>query len=365
MLPPKYEILKSKNRIALIACDISPTRGEGRLARAFLAGQGIAIGETPADCFFLNDKWVTSPSKLLPSFLLRTGVCFWLIFCIIWCRLRQYETVYILNYLSLWNFTVFLFAPRDAVFAPVTGSGPINPKHIFAPFHRQVQTRFLRNIILPILCKISAKIIKWRRLRYSAATPFVAAYFKEEKAAFYYISCILDISHQGRTQPPDRLDVDLLLYTTKHSLKNNALLTELLPHLSRAGLKCSVIDPQMLVPDGPTGYDIHRQLPHGHVIDLIMRSKAVLVISLEGAGLFAQEAALLGRKVFCFPDTGAAKLPGAVCLAQRMVRPSLPSITDVIKDNIDLSPDADIQEQMRELIGNAKAFFFARHRSVK
>jgi hypothetical protein len=342
-------------KIAVIACDISRSRGEGRLARAFLSTKKISIDDPEIDRFVLPDKWVSNSPRFVPGFLQRIVVLCWLLITVLRCRVRRYDKLYVLNYLSLWNFTIFLFSPKHTTFAPVTGGGPVNKRHLFGPALLRCKHRFFRNVCLPVLYRISEKIIHWRGLDCVAATPFVGKCMHNGKESPFYVSCMLgqpigEMSSVG-------LEYDLLIYTNKHSLKNNEILIRLLPKLMERGYSCAVIDPQHVLSGVAATFTHVHQISHDQVLSLINKSRAALVLSLEGAGLFAQEAALEGRTVFCFPDTGASALPGAVEIARRHEAADIETIIDVIGKHIDQSPNPVFSKQMTQKIADAKRFF--------
>ena len=357
--PISPKTLKS-GKVAVIACDASPVRGEGRLGRAFLSTKKISNDDPDVDWFVLPEKWVSNPPRLIPDYLQHILTLCWLLAAVIRCRFRQYDEVYLLNYLSLWNFTIFLFSPKHTTFAPITGGGPVNKRHLFGSVLLRWKHRFSRNICFPLLYYFSTKIIYARSLNCVAATPFVGAYLHDGEATPFYISCMLG---QPLTEGVlTAAEFDLLVYTTKHSLKNNAMLCKLLPKLAKSGYRCAVIDPQNVLSGVKGNFRHFQKISHEQVLGLISKSRAALVLSLEGAGLFAQEAALEGRTVFCFPDTGASALPGAVEIAGRHELPDIDTIIGVIGKHLAQSPNPAYSKQMMKKIADANSFFnFGKH----
>ena len=272
-------------------------------------------------------------------------------------RLRWFDQgrLYVANFVPLWNFFIFRFGSPSAVIGPITGSGVVNLNHFFGSLTERLNVLILRNIICTFLYKVSSFIIKTRKLNLKPATPFVSKYIQSEKVNYLYVVACLDVERVINVKAnPQMAETDVLIYTNKHILKNNALICDVVDLLSKEGFSCAVL--------GTTGKEIGGTNNLGFVdrnvaLSAIKKSKIILSCSLEGAGFFASEAALLDKKILCFPDTGASYLPGAVKICEKQHKVAADDIVRLVNYELKILDTGFIQNEMRALIQETRNFY--------
>lgn len=305
-----------EQEVIFIACDYSKNTGEGRLARNFVEliseNKNYLARSTSVKALFSSER--SGHAELLRGFRRLKHVVKaygWLLLHAALSRAfvsRQYVFV---NYLPLWDILFFLLVSRRAIIAPVTGSGEIVCKQLEAGKLTKVQINLFRNFLLPILCRFSSRIITYRGLHVLPATPAVASYFGDTEHKYFFASCMLEGKETSKKlQSPFVYDV--IVYTNAHILKNNVLLEKFVKRLLQMKLKICLIDPDNMIPLKHENLLKFSRLDHSGLMAGIAASKSALTLSLEGAGLFPQEAIFNGCMLFCLPNTAASKYPGAI-----------------------------------------------------
>ena len=348
----------------IIACDLDPRSGEGRLAHLFIEQMGLNNDDN--DCLFLTpnteadiSKTTAAPGRRLIRYW---GVYLWLWLEILKYRRCQQTELFILNYLPVWNFVTFLIIPRSARLAPLTGGPPLNSRHLYTTFHHRCIQSVLRNVVLTALSKLSGLIINTRRLNVKPATPFVSKFLEQENSQHFFITTSLTPLKDTSVNQHQNC-YDLIAYTNDHPLKNNQLLKNLLPLFAQKKMRVALIAKGNCVKDfSNSACDLYENISRDDVAELLEKSNAALICSLEGAGLFAQEAAVLGLKILCFPDTGASFLPSAEILCKKNDRPSVSQIADVVAAKTNRPPDIDTNIEMAKFINEAKDYFTSDNR---
>lgn len=224
----------------------------------------------------------------------------------------------ILNFIPLWNFLFFLVVPKNVELGPVTGGGVICLKHLGGSKSQRLRSHIARNYAIPFLYSLSTAIIYARALKIKPATPGVAKALGIKEPTPRIIEVDARPFHvPQKTTVPIKLQTDLLCYVGDHPLKNTSLTIELINQLAKADIRISVIGAlgrEYTLDEDITHYI---EISHDAVFGLLRNTKAVLSLSLEQAGFFTYEAAALGRRVLCLPESGAASLPGAITLIEK------------------------------------------------
>ena len=339
-----------------IACNFDPNTGEGRLAHLFIEQMGLKAELGKLICFVPKSKSrdLNVPGSKIFKYC---SVYLWLWSIILRYRMCSNTEMLILNYLPIWNFITFLLVPASAQLAPITGSSAINLNHLYAAPYQRILQVIIRNFLLVYLSKLSSHIIKLRGLSLKPATPFVSKYLHRESGQAFFITTSLPKLQKFRTNERKNC-YDLVAYTNDHPLKNNHLLKCLIPLLAKYNMRLAVIARGQCVHEFlDLECDLFENINHEKVVSILNKSDAVLICSLEGAGFFAQEAAYLGLKIFCFPDTGASFLPGANILCNANQRPSAAKVANSLVSKIKRKNEFDIANKMDRFIYEAKDYF--------
>ena len=343
----------------IVACDFQETSGEGRLARGFLDILGINIHDSKVVTYVEDHKSAEKCGdwSALHGIFRYLAPYLWL-----WKTLRSpenrhYKEMVVLNYLPIWNFITFLVVPSFAKLAPITGSPPVNLKHIHASKISKLRYFILRNVIMVMLSFLSASIIRLRNLQVLPATPFVSKYLHSEQSRYLFVSAVVKAATSSQKNKRKKI-YDLIAYTNEHSLKNNDLLLKILRLNSHGRLNVALIARgEVAKKFSDQSCKLFEELSNEEVIQLIQGSKAALICSLEGAGFFANEAAIHGLKIFCFPDTGASILPNSrhLCGKDDVANASL--ILDAILKELGAKPKPNHQQELDAYFNESKEFY--------
>lgn len=312
---PKAKLSSRSRCRTIVACDLSAKSGEGRLALLHIKNTQYLSMEINLIESFLKTK---NKHRLPPLFQFKFRALnsflayFWLVYQITYLRLSRSPDTVILNYLPLWNVFFFLLVPKSASLGPITGGGRINLRHLGCSKVEKLIFHLTRNIMVPLLYRVSCKIIRWRSLEVRPATPSVAralGFTSITPRAIETDTTLFEIGVINETQKKRK--IDLVCYVGPHPLKNTKLTVSVLNRLAEAGYVISLIGsvPKNIYLHKDIKY--HFGLTRDEVISLIGNSVAVLSLSLEEAGFFTFEAAACGCFILCLPCSGGAVLPGA------------------------------------------------------
>ena len=312
---PETKLSSSARLRTIVACDLSPKSGEGRLALLHVKNTHFLSMDINSIENFLKTK---NEHRVLPLFKFKFRTLnsllayFWLFYQITYLRLSRSPDPLILNYLPLWNVFFFLLVPNSASLGPITGGNRINLRHLGCSNFEKLIFHVTRNILIPLLYRVSCKIIRWRSLEVRPATPSVAkalGFVSVPPRAIEADTTLFEIGVINETQKKRK--IDLVCYVGPHPLKNTKLTVSVLNRLAEAGYIISLIG------SVPKNIHLHRDiryhlsLKRDEVISLMCNSMAILSLSLEEAGFFTFEAAACGCFILCLPCSGGAALPGA------------------------------------------------------
>ncbi len=302
-----------------LACDLDITNGEGRLARLLIRNKfDLKIGvEQKQSILDAKSGDILTPKAVSGSRWQRAVPAYmWLLKQTIQLHFVNKPHVAILNYLPLWNILFFLLVPKSVILGPITGSGPVNHRHLALSRWQYVSINLTRNCFIPLLYKLSALIIKWRSLSVKPATPAVsfALGYTDSNPRFVEANC-LPIKFVGSVCSGNVRSIDAIAYIGPHCLKNSALTIQVMNNLASDGYKIVLIGQT-----GP-GFQIHESVEHHSILNhdtllSYMRSCITsLSLSVEQGGFFSFEAAASGCVTLCWPNSGGARLPRAILLA--------------------------------------------------
>lgn len=296
--------------------------------------------------------------RAIPAYL-------WLLWQIIQLHFMRKADVVVLNYLPLWNVFFFLLVPKTIILGPITGGGPINSRHLGLSGWRLISVILTRNVIIPFLYKISALIIRWRSLQVKPGTPAVnlALGFSEALPRFIETDYV-SIQAADSLNAIAKRSVDVIAYIGPHVLKNSQLTIHVVNSLASDGYKVILLG--TMEPDIKINNKIkhYSNVNHKTVLHMMSKSRTLLSLSLEQAGFFSFEAAASGCTVLCLPNSGGAKLPHAVLLAEDNEQVSVGLLAARCKAAIKMVRElssqtaSNVAAETKRVHKFAKAFFY-------
>jgi hypothetical protein len=199
--------LKKNNTFYYWASDIRFNSGEGILANLFIAD--IKKNFKQSSLVNINNK-KDNYSKLYNKYILNLigAIKLWKYY------FQGHKTIYI-NYLPIWNFTIFLILPPKTIIGPITGSLIYNK-------HSLLDT-FIRGLLLNIFKKISLLIIFFRQKKILFSTNLLQECIKKNQLNRVYFNYI--VKHfKGFAKKKFKKDIDFLIYHRLHNNKNNSMI---------------------------------------------------------------------------------------------------------------------------------------------
>lgn len=351
-----------------LACDLQPNSGEGRLAILYMQNAfNLKIGpEQKKSLFSAEPGDILTPllvngsrwRRAIPAYL-------WLLSQIIQLHFMRKAEVAVLNYLPLWNVFFFLLVPKTVILGPITGGGSINSRHLGLSGYKRFSVILTRNVFIPFLYKMSVLIIRWRSLHVKPGTPAVnLALGLNETLPRFIETDHVSIRTADSLGAITKRSVDVMAYIGPHVLKNSPLTVHVMNSLASDGFEVILI--------GPTEPDIkinnkikhYSTVNHEAVLHIMSKSRTLLSLSLEQAGFFSFEAAASGCTVLCLPNSGGAKLPHAVLLAEDNEQVSVGLLAARCKAAIKMARESssqtasNIAAETRKVHKFAKAFFY-------
>lgn len=224
------------------ACDFSPDRGEGILARHYILNlskikkKKIFI-RTPNSAHYIKNGFLKNlkmynkkKSKLNFNFFENyfnpiIGILY------LWINYLNKRGVCYLNFLPLWNIFLYFFLPPKTHLGPITG-------FIFKKKITNFNS-FLRKYLNNLLFKINLKILFYRQNKVYFSTSLLKDFITEEnkkKVFFNYLINLIEIKKISKKK-----NIDLLIYNRNYSVKNNSLRNKLLTTLTKINLKIYAI----------------------------------------------------------------------------------------------------------------------------
>ena len=313
--------MSDERTLLILACDLRVTSGEGRLALLHLKNLENRLKKNHRCGSFQLKKSqkILSPNPRSDIRFVHSTLCYcWLLFHITRLRILGAENVFVLNYLPLWNFFFFLIVPKTFNLGPITGGGLVNDRHLSASIREKRLLQITRNILIPFLYELSSFIIRLRSLAVKPATQSVANKLNLKSTLPRAIEIDDTPFEAEKLHTKNRLrSIDFVSYVGDHPLKNTALTVLVLNRLAAIGYNVHLIGSVSVKTDINIKVNYHSVLPHKDVVDILRRSRCVFSLSLEEAGFFTFEAAVLGCLILCLPDSGGAAVPGAKLLANK------------------------------------------------
>ena len=224
------------------ACDFSPNRGEGILARHYIQSlskkkqKKIFIKSTDGTFSIKNglikklNTTSKNKTKLNLSFFENYLYPFYGIIYL-WINYFKKRGICYLNFLPLWNIFLFILLPPNTHLGPITGF--IYKKKVFNI------NSFFRKYLLLILFKININILyKRQNIIYFSTDllkPLINEKFKN-KIFFNYLLQLINIKKYHKKKI-----IDLVIYNRNYFVKNNFLRNKLLQNIIKLKLNIIVV----------------------------------------------------------------------------------------------------------------------------
>ena len=218
--------MKNKN-LLIWASDLSPNTGEGILARAFISEllrvqkyNKIKIKTLEQNIYLTNKNLKKIKYKeiktnsFIHKYLGPIYGSFYLLF-----NAHKYQTAYI-NYLPLWNFTLFYILPKKTILGPITGGIYLKSVENF--------NLFIRKYFFPIFIGVSKLIIKKKFKKLIFSTHILNKYMKKNK--FYLFNFVKILFHRYHHNTKKKYDI--LFYNRNHPTKHSTNVKKILNSLS-------------------------------------------------------------------------------------------------------------------------------------
>lgn len=224
------------------ACDFSPDKGEGILARHYILNLSKILKKnifikTPNSSYYIKNGFLKNlkinnkkKSKLNFNFFENyfypmVGILY------LWINYLNKRGVCYLNFLPLWNIFLYIFLPPKTHLGPITGF----------IFKKKITNFnfFLRKYLNNLLFKLNLKILFYRQNKVYFSTDLLKDFITKEnkkKIFFNYLINLIEIKNISKKK-----NIDLLIYNRNYSVKNNSLRNKLLTTLSKINLKIYAI----------------------------------------------------------------------------------------------------------------------------
>ena len=242
--------LNAKFDLYCWACDFSPNRGEGILARHYIKNLSMIkkkkiIVKSPDGNFVIHNGVLKSfkiinktQSKLnfnvFQNYLNPIIGIFYL-----WTSYLKGRGVCFLNFLPLWNIFLFLFLPTKTHLGPITG-------FIFDNKVVGINS-FLRKYLNNILFILNIRLLYFRQNRVFFSTELLkklVSKYNKKKTFFNYLVNLINIKKRCKNK-----SIDLLIYNRNYSVKNNFLRDKILKILLKIDCNIYVIGDELFAKD--------------------------------------------------------------------------------------------------------------------
>ncbi len=264
-----------KSNIIAWANDLSENTGEGRLARDFLGKifkhkpNSIIKIKTFNQEFILSNKGKSIKKVIYKNNFLNKYLTFLYGMVFLWKNYKK--KILFINYLPLWNFFIFLLLPKKTILGPITGG--VKSKSI------ESFESIIRNLLFPILYKISLFIINYKFKKVFFSTNLLNKYVSHNPKFFSEYIYNLFLVKQKKNS---KKKFDLIFYNREYQSKENNLVKNIISNLNKNYKVCVVGDRYEKKNCTNYGYVSHKK-----IIRLIRDSKIAFGSSENILSLFA------------------------------------------------------------------------------
>tara|TARA_B100001540_G_C15711498_1_gene598766 strand:+ start:315 stop:1187 length:873 start_codon:yes stop_codon:yes gene_type:complete len=179
------------------SCEFNKNTGEGQLARKFIESN---FDYKTVKVIF--PKW----NFLFSKYIYQIYGIF-----VLWYYYFLGKKLIYLNYLPLWNISIFIFCPPNTIFGPITGSIQINKIN-------NIKSLF-RFLIIPLFYKISLTILNIRTKKIIFASNILVKFVNKNIFKKVYFNFILNNFKFNKNVTKNKKTFDLIVYCRKHENK--------------------------------------------------------------------------------------------------------------------------------------------------
>lgn len=284
----------SKKKLFSWACDFSPFRGEGILARSFASElsliKKIDINvKTPENSYLVKNgkiKKITKNHKKKINFGLFQNY-YWPLHGIfyLWSfHLKKKKTMY-LNFLPLWNFLLFYFLPPRIIIGPVTGFVPKKKIESFS--------NLIRIMLIPFFYKLSLIVMLRRFKSIIFSTDLLKNIFLKNDYSKIHFNYLISSNLDTNKKIYNKKKIDLLIYNRNYSVKEHHKLNNLIRYLLKKKYCVYCIGDNLPI-KGLKNYNI---INRTRVKDLLKTTKLVISSPENPYSLFTLDALNMGVKI--------------------------------------------------------------------
>ena len=203
------------------ASDYSKNTGEGILGRLFIK-KIIIQNKRIKNKKFILLKGSKNKDTFFHKYINPFKGVFYL-------RKNKKNNIIYLNYLSLWNFIIFILLPKKTILGPITGG----------EFRRKVEDAngFIRKYIFPIMYKISLSIIQKKFTNVIFSTSILKKYVTKKNLRNCKFNFILQNFNTKNTKVKFKKKFDIIIYNRNHATKKNSDLNQMVEKIYHSNLK--------------------------------------------------------------------------------------------------------------------------------
>ena len=236
------------NKYICWCCDYSENTGECKLAHKFvkyyLYKNDVKIIRPNSKFFF--DKYIFPFYGIL----------------VLWYNYFKRKKLVYVNYLPLWNFTIFLLSPPNTIFGPITGSIQINKI-------KSIKS-LIRFYLFPVFYKISLIILKFRSEKIIFSTNILLKYLDTKILKKSQLNFVLnDLKLRKKKYSKE---YDLIIYFREHENKFFIHHKEFIYNELKKGKKILVVGDHINI----KGVKQIKRVGNNRIIRLIRMSKFAL-----------------------------------------------------------------------------------------
>mgnify|MGYP003977977551 FL=1 len=283
-----------KQKIFAWACDFSPFRGEGILARSFAIDFSIKKKidiyiKSPENFYHVKKgkiKEITKNNKkninfrLLNNYLWPIKGIFYL-----WKLYFQKKKIMYLNFMPLWNFILFYFLPPKVFIGPITG---FNPKKKIENY-----SGLIRLILIPIFFRLSMFVFFKRFKNLMFSTNLLEKNFFNKSRNSFYFNYLISSNLNKKISANKNRKIDFLIYNRNYSVKEHYKLNNLIKYLLKKNYNVHCVGDHLKLQNLKN----HNIISRERVKKLLKSTKLVISSPENPYSLFTLDAIKMGSKI--------------------------------------------------------------------
>jgi|688.fasta_scaffold167116_2 hypothetical protein len=270
--------------------DFEDFRGEGILARLFLKKISSSIDKkffvkTPGSTYLVYKKkiHIVKKKKFNINFFNKYFILFYGIFLIWINHKKKIKTIYV-NYLPLWNFSIFILLPKKTILGPITGGGFF--------FNVGFFENVIRKFLFSLFYFISINLIYTKFKNVIFSTNLLNKYICQKyKKNFNFNFCLLNFRNLRSFK---NKNIDFLIYYKINSTKNPVVLKNIINFLTYIGLKVVVVGDRIESKNAI----FFKNLKRDRLLYLLKKTKFTIISNENFYSLFCIDAISCNVQIF-------------------------------------------------------------------